>query len=215
MDRALDAFEGDAIRAHYDALLLGNLREDVYKFPFLRMFMLGKGLTHYYRPGGWWGVFPLVPSAPTRSNWLFDRGVRFYRSGQPAHGVFCLGRAVHLLSEMAAPVHAQMVLHWRGDPFEMYLERNARTLRKLPIADLPDEAKRAQTAGELVHQLAVYCQSFPCDRTNNVPGWLGAKLGIFRPHDQAEVERQVNALVPMGAAYTLALYRLFMERARS
>src|SRR4051812_19461261 len=121
MDRALDELRHPALDAEYDALLLGNLREDVYKFPFVTRFMLGKGLTHYYRPGRRWGLFPLVPGAPMRSDWLFDEGVRLYRGGQRRDGVWNLGRAVHLLSEMAAPVHAQIVLHWRGDPFEMYI----------------------------------------------------------------------------------------------
>jgi hypothetical protein len=209
MDRALDALPHSALREHYGALLLGNLREDVYKVPLVRAFTLGKGLTHYYRPGSLWGAFPLVPSAPARTERLVARGVREWRDGRPRDGAFWLGRAVHLLSEMAAPVHAQRILHWRGDPFEMYIERNHRELRQLPLPDEP----RAESPRQLVHDLAVYTQRFPCDRTRNLPGYVGWKLGLFRRPSDDEVLAQVRALVPMGAAYTVALYRLFLARA--
>jgi hypothetical protein len=215
MDMALDALDGEGapLREHYDPLLLGNLREDVYKFPFVVRFMLGKGLTHYYRPGRRWGVFPLVPGAPMRSDWLFDAGVRLYRAGDRRAGVFNLGRVVHLLSEMAAPVHAQIVLHWRGDPMEMYVERNAPALRALPVPPAPPEAERARSAGELVHDLAVHCQRFPCDRTTNTQGYLAYRLGLRRRHTEEEAAGQARALIPVGAAYTAALYRLFLRRA--
>lgn len=209
MDMALDALPGDAIRRHYDPLLLGNLREDVYKFPFVTRFMLGKGLTHYYRPGRRWGVFPLVPGAPMRSGWLFEEGVRLYRAGKQQDGVFNLGRVVHLLSEMAAPVHAQIVLHWRGDPFEMYVERHHRELRALPLPAIPEGARGA---GDLVHNLAVFAQRFPCDRTTNTEGYLLYRLGLRRRHTEAEAEAQARVLIPVGAAYTAALYRMFLER---
>jgi hypothetical protein len=210
MDRALDELPGSPLHAHYDAMLLGNLREDVYKIPFLPRFVLGKGLTHYYKPGTWWGLAPLIPTAPRRSGWLFKKALRLWRAGRPRDGAFWLGRAVHLLSEMAAPVHAQVILHWRGDPFEMFLERNHAQLRSLPVAEIP---VGAATPDELAHRLAVLTQAFPCDRTNNLPGWVGMKLGVWRPHPPEEVERQVRTLVPIGAAYTVALYRMFLERA--
>jgi hypothetical protein len=212
MDMALDAVASDTLTRHYDPLLLGNLREDVYKFPFVTRFMLGKGLTHYYRPGRRWGVFPLVPGAPMRSNWLFDEGVRLYRAGRPRDGVFNLGRVVHLLSEMAAPVHAQIVLHWRGDPLEMYIERHAAALRSLPLPEVPEGAR---TAGELVHDLAVCTQRFPCDRTTNTQGYLLYRLGLRRRHTEEEAAAQARALIPMGAAYTAALYRLFLRQVES
>jgi hypothetical protein len=209
MDRALDALDDADFRQNYDALLLGNLREDVYKFPFLRRFMLGKGLTHYYRPGRIGGVWFFVPSAPRRTAWLFLRAVRLHRAGRIRDAYFWLGRAVHLLSEMAAPAHSSVVLHWYGDPFELYVEAHARELRTLPLPLLPEAAARARTPEELVHLLAVHAQAFPCDRTRNVPGYVAWKLKLLRRPEPAEVVRQVRALIPMGAAFTLALARLF------
>ena len=208
MDRALDALPDPVLTRHYGALLLGNLREDVYKLPFVARFTLGKGLTHYYRPGSWFGAFPLVPPAPGRTSRLVDRAVREHLAGKPRDALFWLGRAVHLLSEMAVPVHAQRVLHWRGDPFELYIERHHKNLRALPLPETP----RATSPAQLVHDLAVYTQAYPCDRTRNLMGFIGWKLGVFqRPSDEVVVA-QVHALVPVGAAYVVALYRHFLER---
>jgi hypothetical protein len=209
MDCALDALDDEEFRRHYDSLLLGNLREDVYKFPFLRRFMLGKGLTHYYRPGRMGGVWFFVPSAPRRTGWLFDRAVRLYRAGRLRDAYFWLGRAVHLLSEMATPVHSSVVLHWYGDPFELYVEAHARELRKLALPSLPAAAAGVRRPEELVHLLALEAQAFPCDRTHNVPGYLAWKLKLLQRHPSEEVVRQVRALIPMGAAFTLALARMF------
>ena len=137
MDMGVDAVAHPLLRERYDELLLGNMREDVYKFPFARRFMLGKGLTHYYRPGRPGGAFRFVPGAPARADWLFDGAVREWRAGHPRDAFFTLGRVVHLLSEMVAPVHAQVILHWRGDGFEMVLERDHQRLRALPLPSWP------------------------------------------------------------------------------
>jgi len=210
MDLGVDAVPHPLLRRHYDDLLLGNLREDVYKFPLVGRFMLGKGLTHYYRPGRRGGAFRFVPGAPARADWLFTGAVRELRAGRARDAFFTLGRVVHLLSEMVAPVHAQVVLHWRGDGFEMLLEREHRRLRALPLPPWPTHLR---SAGALVHALAVFCQRFPCDRTRNLPGYLAYRLGLLRRPSAHTVETQVAALVPAGGAYTAALLALFLDRA--
>ena len=130
------------------------------------------------------------------------------RAGRARDAFFTLGRVVHLLSEMVAPVHAQVILHWRGDGFEMLLEREHRRLRGLPLAPLPTHLR---SAGALVHELAVFCQQFPCDRTRNVPGYIAYRLGLLDRPSARTVEQQVAALVPAGGAYTAALLTLFLE----
>jgi hypothetical protein len=210
MDMGVDAVAHPLLTRHYDELLLGNMREDVYKLPFVQRFMLGKGLTHYYRPGRRGGAFRFVPGAPARADWLFDGALRRFAAGYPRDAFFALGRVVHLLSEMVAPVHAQVVLHWRGDGFEMLLEREHARLRRLPLPAWP---RAARTAGRLVHDLAVVCQRFPCDRTRNVPGYVAWRLGLRARPTRETVEAQAAALVPLGGAYTAALCALFLERA--
>jgi hypothetical protein len=210
MDMGVDAVGHPLLARHYDDLLLGNMREDVYKVPLVERFMLGKGLTHYYRPGRRGGAFPFVPGAPARADWLFEGAVRRFSCGHARDAFFTLGRIAHLLSEMVAPVHAQVVLHWRGDGFEMVLERHHARLRALPLPPWP---MHLGSAGALVHELAVFCQRFPCDRTRNVPGYLAYRLGLRRRPTHEEVEAQVAELVPAGGAYTAALCALFMKRA--
>jgi hypothetical protein len=212
MDLGIDAVADPLLRRHYDDLLLGNLREDVYKFPLVRRFMLGKGLTHYYRPGRRGGAFRFVPGAPARADWLFDGALGELRAGHARDAFFTLGRVVHLLSEMVAPVHAQVVLHWRGDGFEMRLERDHERLRGLPLPPWPTHLR---SAGALVHELAVFCQRFPCDRTRNVPGYIAYRLGLIERPSARTVDEQVAALVPAGGAYMAALFALFLERAAS
>lgn len=210
MDLGVDAIAHPLFDRHYDELLLGNMREDVYKFPLVDRYMLGKGLTHYYRPGRRGGAFRFVPGAPARADWLFEGAVNAFAGGRPRDAFFTLGRVAHLLSEMVAPVHAQVVLHWRGDGFEMHLERHHARLRALPLPAWP---RHLRAAGALVHELAVECQRFPCDRTRNVPGYVAYRLGLRQRPSRETIEAQVAALVPAGGAYTAALYALFLERA--
>src|SRR5262249_20328098 len=94
--------------------------------------------------------------------------------------------------------------------FEMLLEREHARLRALPLPPWPREAR---TAGRLVHDLAVECQRFPCDRTRNVPGYIAWRLGLRERPSRETVEAQGAALVPLGGAYMAALYGLFLERA--
>ena len=209
LDLGVDAIAHPLCTRHYDELLLGNLREDVYKLPFVDRFMLGKGLTHYYRPGRGGGAFPFVPGAPARADRLFDGAVRGFTDGRPRDAFFTLGRVVHVLSEMVSPVHAHVVLHWRGDGFETLLEREHARLRRLPLPPWPRETR---TAGALVHELAVACRRFPCDRTRNLSGYLAWRLGLRTRPSPETIEAQAAVLVPLGGAHVAALYALFLER---
>ena len=209
MDMGVDAIAHPLFARHYDELPLGNLREDVYKLPFVRRFMVGKGLTHYDRPGRGGGVLPFLPGAPARADRLFDGAVRCFADGCPRDAFFTLGRVVHLLSEMVSPIHAHAVLHWRGDGFETLLEREPARLRALPLPAWPRDAS---SAGRLVHDLAVASRRFPCDRTRNAPGWVAWRLGLRKRPSAEAIEAQAATLVPLGGAYVAALHALFLER---
>ena len=205
LDRAVEALGHPALRAHYDALLLGCLREDFWNLG--GWIVRGKGLTHFAGATGGWGLFVGAPGAPRRADWLFERAVREHRAGRARDGFFWLGRAAHLVGEMAAPVHATRSIHWRGDGFESYLEAHAAELRALPVAELPSGRSAAQLAGEL----AARARAFPADRTRNVAGFLAWKMGRLRRPSADEVLAQVRALVPLGAAYLAALCRAFLS----
>jgi hypothetical protein len=209
MDLGVDAIAHPLFTRHYDELLLGNMREDVYKLPFVDRFMLGKGLTHYDRPGRGGGALLFLPGAPARADRLFDAAVRAWGDRRPRDAFFTLGRVVHILSEMVSPIHAHAVLHWRGDGFEMLLEREHTRLRRLPLPPWP---RATRTAGALVHELAVACRRFPCDRTRNLSGYLAWRLGLRARPSPETIESQVAVLVPLGGAFVAALYALFLEQ---
>ena len=210
LDMGVDAIAHPLVARHYDELLLGSLREDVYRLPLVGRFILGKGLTHYERPARGGGVLPFVPAAPARADCLFDAAVRAWDDGRRRDAFFTLGRAVHILSEMVSPIHAHAVLHWGGDGFEALVEREHVRLRRLPLPAWP---RATTTAGDLVHDLAVACRRFPCDRTRNLPGYVAWRLGLRARPSPETIEAQVAALVPLGAAHVAALYALFLERA--
>jgi hypothetical protein len=209
LDMGVEAIAHPLVARHYDDLLLGCLREDVYKLP-LGGFVLGKGLTHYYRPGSGGGVLPFVPGAPARADRLFDAAVAAWDEGRPRDAFFTLGRAVHVLSEMVSPIHAHAQLHWGGDGFEALLEREHARLRRLPLPEWP---RAARTAARLVHDLAVACRQFSCDRTRNLPGYLAWRLGLRARPSAETIEAQAAVMVPLGGAYVAALCALFVDLA--
>ena len=210
LDMGVDAIAHPLVARHYDELLLGNLREDVYELPFVGRFVLGKGLTHYERPARGGGVLPFVPAAPARAERLFEGALQAWAEGHPRDAFFTLGRVVHILSEMVSPIHAHAVLHWGGDGFEALLERDHARLRRLPLPAWP---RVTSSAGGLVHELAVACRRFPCDRTRNLPGYLAWRLGLRARPSSGTIESQAAVLVPLGAAFVAALHALFLERA--
>src|SRR4030095_3889326 len=151
-------------------------------------------LTHFYRPGLPGGLVPLLtPGTRWRGDRLFARAVERYREGQLAAAFVQLGRAAHLLTDMACPVHAQRTVHMISDSFEWYVEGNARALEILPV---PAVATRRR-ASELVEDLAGQTQRFPADTTNSPWGrllWEGgtrrnAPVPLLGGHDHQRVGR--------------------------
>jgi hypothetical protein len=170
---------GDA-RLDVPALLDGCFREDRFSI----------GFTHF------------AYAAPWRAQRLYARAVR----ERSRAGFYWLGRAAHLVGEMAAPAHAQSSYHWYGEPFELYVESHAGELRALRAADVAPADARSLARG-----LAERAQQVYADRTRNVPGYIAYKLGLRRRPTDAEVEEQARALVPLGAGYTAALFARFLE----
>src|SRR5207245_9373015 len=119
-------------------------------------------LTHFYRPGLPGGLVPfLTPGPRWRADRLFALAVEHYREGRPAAAFVQLGRAAHLLTDMACPVHAQRTVPMISDSFEWYVEGNAGALGIQPV---PAVAPRGR-ASELVDDLAREPQRFAADRT--------------------------------------------------
>jgi hypothetical protein len=186
LEKAAAAVAHPLLDAHAGALVEGCFREDEYSI----------GLTHF------------AYAAPWRAGRLFARAVRGHASSA-REGFWWLGRAAHLVSEMASPAHAQGSFHWYGDAFELYLEQHCDELRGLPVADVPPDGAEALARG-----LALEARRHHADRTRNLPGYLAYRLGLRRRPTEAEVLAQVRELVPLGAGYTAALFRRFLAEVR-
>ena len=210
LDMAIRALGHPLVTRYRPALVLGALREDVWYVPLFGAVLDRPSLTHFYRPGLPGGLVPLLTPGPRwRADRLFARAVERYREGQPAAAFVQLGRAAHLLTDMACPVHAQRTVHMISDSFEWYVEGNARALEILPV---PAVATRRR-ASELIEDLAGQTQRFPADTTNSPWGRLLWKVGMRRKIPLPMLSDQACQLIPLAAGYAAALLRLFLLRA--
>ena len=210
LDMAIRALGHPLVTRYRPALVLGALREDVWYVPLFGAVLDRPSLTHFYRPGLPGGLVPLLTPGPRwRADRLFARAVERYREGRPAAAFVQLGRAAHLLTDMACPVHAQRTVHMISDPFEWYVEGNARALESLPV---PAVATRRR-ASELVEDLAGQTQRFTPDTTNSPWGRLLWKAGMRRKIPVSMLSDQARQLIPLAAGYAAALLRLFLLRA--
>lgn len=206
VDRAVRV-AGDPLLARWrKALILGTFRED--KGNLFGRVVPTFSFTHFagaWLPGGY---FPLVmPGAASTAEKFFRRAVEAQRTGRTAEGMIALGRACHLLVDMACPTHAQRQAH-ATDPYEWWVEGNIAELEALPLPEAPE----AGSAEALVNGLARVAQGLRADKTHTVPGWLGAKLGVWKPVLPAEAREQARVLVPLSVAHTVALFRLFARQ---
>jgi hypothetical protein len=210
LDMAIRVLGHPLVTRYRPALVLGALREDVWYVPLFGAVLDRPSLTHFYRPGLPGGLVPfLTPGPRWRADRLFERAVARYREGRPAAAFVQLGRAAHLLTDMACPVHAQRTVHMISDSFEWYVEGNARDLELLPV---PAVAARRR-ASELVEDLARHTQRFSPDTTNSPWGRVLWKVGLRRKIPVPILDDQARQLIPLAAGYAAALLRLFLLRA--
>ncbi|MCC6999232.1 MAG: hypothetical protein IT370_31765 [Deltaproteobacteria bacterium] len=175
------------------ALTLGMFREDVVMLPGLALQSPSFG--HLY------------PRSRARCSRLFARAVATARTRGTLAGAFDLGRAVHVLTDMACPAHALAVPHYLHDPFERWVERHVAELAELPVPALPAGVAVAAAAtgapAVLVDSLAAAARRHAVDRTQ-LPFTPARRRGDLRvgPADRA---RQARELIPLAAAHVRAL----------
>src|SRR6185369_1367992 len=128
--------------------------------------------------------------------------------GRDAAAFVTLGRACHVLTDMACPVHVHRVIH-QEDPFEWYVEVHAAELgaAPAPAASLP----AARSPAELVASLAAVARTCAPDRTRNAWGRLLRRLGLRRAVPAREVASQARLLIPAAGAHVDALLAMFLE----
>ncbi len=183
-------------RARYASLVLGVLREDVVFVPGTAWTLPNPSLGHVW------------PRARGRCAKLFDRALAKAGAGESLASVAELGRAVHVLADMACPVHAQAVWHYLRDPFERCVDAAASDLRRLPVPEL-DSQLRVQGAEALVDSLAGAAQEEEADTTQTPWGRALRRAGWRRPPRGDVIRAQAERLIPLAAAHVRALLELF------
>ncbi|HMY18077.1 MAG TPA: hypothetical protein PKA58_17255, partial [Polyangium sp.] len=93
------------------------------------------------------------------------------------------------------------------DPFEWYVEGNKKKLLAADVPDLPESS----TVSDLVVGLATYTSRFRDDKTNNWPGYFMRKFGVWEPMKAKEAGEQARELIPLAAAYTASLLRMYLH----
>ena len=206
IDRAVAHLPSHEARRYRQALVLGSLREDVARVPGGAGVFEHLSLSHF--GGGWLpgGYLPLLwPGPRFKVRRYFRHALALDRAGQRAAAFVTLGRACHVLIDMACPVHVHRVIH-EDDPFEWYIEMHAAELGAAPVPALPD----ASSPAALVASLAAVTRTCIPDRTRNAFGRLLRRLGLRRAVPPREIGRQARLLIPQAAAHVAALIALFL-----
>ena len=115
-----------------------------------------------------------------------------------------VGRALHLLGDVAVPARTRGVWHPLGDPYERWVDDHLAALRTAP----PAPPVTAPTIATLVDGLARAAALHVADSTRSPWGALAHRLG--RPAvivDDALAERQARVLLPIALAHHVAFVR--------
>jgi hypothetical protein len=189
------------------ALVLGSLREDVWWIPGARRVFEHLSFSHFYEPPVPGGFLPLVwPGPRLKAEKFHRRAVAEHRAGRVASGFVQLGRVAHLVTDMCCPTHAHRAVH-DTDPYEWWVEANTKKLLELDVPDVRDVGR----ASEAVQGMALFCKPFRADFTNHHAGRLLRRWGVLRRVDAREAGEQAKQLIPMAAAWTVSLFRLFLR----
>lgn len=184
------------LRAHADAIEAGCADEDVWLLGPLRL--RAPGLSHTYRPGRARGELG-APSALSRMLCYLERA----HSAPDSNAARWLGRACHLLGDMAVPARTRGVWHWLGDPLETWCERNP-----VRVAELAAECPKLSfdSPRAIADSLALTSAALDADTTRTA--WGRVRHAVWRHGKQltlAEIVQQAELLIPLAAAHTRAL----------
>lgn len=195
------------VSEYESALVLGSLREDVWWIPGARFVLEHLSFSHFYEPPVPGGFIPLLwPGPRMKAQKFHRRAVREHRAGRTAAGFVQLGRVAHLITDMCCPVHAHRAVH-DTDPYEWWVEGNKRRLLELDVPDVPDVAR----AADAVEGMARFCKPYRADWTNHHTGRVLRKWGVLRGVTSKEAGEQAKALIPMAAAWTVSLLKLYLR----
>jgi hypothetical protein len=193
---------------HLGDLLRGNDDEDVYIVPLIGWRWPSLGFTHTYRPGSRRGELG-APSAKRRCLEFLERAHRV-RPTAPTVAAWWLGRACHLLADMAVPARTRGVWHLLGDPLETWVEENLDTLPR--DASRPAPGSPPAAPEQIMDSLAALSSGYRADTTRmplRALLYRGFSVGIRVPPAEAEI--QARELVPRAMEHTAALLDWFVR----
>lgn len=176
----------------YDAWVEGLYREDVVVLPFIGTTFSSPSWRH------------LWPRSRRYGAHLFKKAVSLRRRGDLRGGDRMLGRACHVLIDMAVPVHAQAVWHYLQDPFELYVEAHDEELSRLPVPPLP-HGMRSANPEQLTDFLASVARLERVDDTQSPWGRILRSLGLRDRPKQLQVADQARRLIPLASAHVKLL----------
>lgn len=190
------------------ALIFGAIREDVMYLRSRKKIWEHLSFTHFsgrFLPGGF--IPFVIPSAASCAQFYFNRACKLAAQQKLAAAMVQLGRASHLLIDMACPAHAHRVAHW-NDGYEWYIEAHGDSLRTLTAA-IPTNY---QSAAAIVEGLAGFTRQFRADGTHHHLGFWLKKLGWRHGLSKAEISQQAEQIIPVASAHLAAMYLLFIEK---
>jgi hypothetical protein len=208
IEQAADHLGDPLVDEFRHIIVLGSLREDVMYVPLVGRVWEHLSFSHFYKPPLPGGILPFVwPGPRMKAQRFFDRGVAHFHDGDRAAAFLNLGRAAHLLTDMACPVHVHRVVH-DTDLFEWYIEAHRPELRALPLPAVPE----GDSAAAIIESLARFTAQFRPDKTQNAIGrWL-KRRGLSEPVARDEVVEHARTIMPMAAAHLVRMFQLFLAR---
>jgi zinc dependent phospholipase C len=209
IDMAVKKVNHPLFNSYQDAIILGSIREDILFVPGLNKIFEHVSLSHFtgkYLRGGF---IPLVyPGASFKTKYFFKKSLNRYRQNKKALSMVLLGRASHLIIDMACPVHATRTPHL-DDGYEWVVEKNYLNLSELPF-EIPNHFS---TSNDIVKSLARWTQRFEPDRTHHPIGAFLKKIGLRKGLHQKQLADQAEQIIPKAAGHLAALYLLFLKEA--
>ncbi len=188
-----------------DDLLRGNDDEDVHIVPLLGLRLQAVGFTHTHRPGSNRGEL-FAPSARVCCARWVERAQQARSRRETA---YLLGRACHLMIDIAVPARSRGVWHFYGDPLESWVEEHVEEIAAMEPAPLPTSTD----PGALCEALASLSSTFPADTTRSTWGsWRMRLTGQGARVSQDEAGAQARVLVPAAVAHVTALVRGVLRR---